>query len=72
MQMIIHNIVSEAGNIVEDICNILHITYSATISFQSDDLYDYEIDIEEKAIVPFMIRFFHRINNIEYERIEIL
>ena len=69
--IIIHNITSEASKEVENICDILKITYSATISFVSDELYDYEIEVIESQLVPFMIRFLHRINNIEFERIEI-
>lgn len=71
MTMTIHNIEGAAAAIVEDICRILHIVYSTTISFQSDELYDYEINIEEKEVVPFMIRFFHRIQSDEYEKIDI-
>ena len=67
----IHNITSEASKEVENICDILKITYSATISFVSDELYDYEINIEESQLVPFMIRYLHRINKSNYERIEI-
>lgn len=69
--IIIHNITSEASKEVENICDILKVTYSATISFVSDELYDYEINLAESQLVPFMIRFLHRINNIEFERIEI-
>ena len=69
--IIIHNITSEASKEVENICDILTLTYSATISFVSDELYDYEIDVNESQLVPFMIRFLHRINSIEFERIEI-
>ena len=69
--IIIHNITSEASKEVESICGILTLTYSATISFVSDELYDYEINLGESQLVPFMIRFLHRINNIEFERIEI-
>ncbi len=69
--VVIHNITSEASKEVENICKILTLTYSATISFVSDELYDYEINIEESQLVPFMIRFLHRINNIEFERVEI-
>lgn len=69
--IIIHNITSEASKEVESICDILKITYSATISFVSDELYDYEINLDEFQLVPFMIRFLHLINSIEFERIEI-
>lgn len=69
--IVIHNITSEASKEVENICDILTLTYSATISFVSDELYDYEIDVNESQLVPFMIRFLHRINNIEFERVEI-
>ena len=69
--IVIHNITSEASKEVENICDILTLTYSATISFVSDELYDYEINIDESQLVPFMIRFLHRINNIEFERVEI-
>lgn len=69
--IIIHNITSEASKEVENICDILTLTYSATLSFVSDELYDYEIDVSESQLVPFMIRFLHRINNIEFERVEI-
>lgn len=69
--IVIHNITSEASKEVEKICDLLMLTYSATISFVSDELYDYEIETNESQLVPFMIRFLHRINNIEFERIEI-
>ena len=72
MKIYIHNILSEAGTIVENICEVLMLKYSATISFNSDDLYDYEIEIDHKTIVPFMIRFFHKVDNIEYEKIEVI
>ena len=69
--IIIHNITSEASKEVETICEILRLTYSATISFVSDELYNYEIEVNESQLIPFMIRFLHRINNIEYEVLEI-
>ena len=69
--IVIHNITSEASKEVENICDILTLTYSAAISFISNELYDYEIEVSESQLVPFMIRFLHRINNIEFERIEI-
>lgn len=69
--IVIHNITSEASKEVENICDILTLTYSATLSFISNELYDYEIEVSESQLVPFMIRFLHRINNIEFERIEI-
>ena len=72
MKIYIHNILSESGTIVEAICDTLSLKYSATISFNSDDLYDYEIEIDHLSIVPFMIRFFHKIDNAEYERMEII
>lgn len=71
MTIIIHNIESTCARIVEGICEVLHLTYDGTISFVSDGLYNYEIYIEEKEIVPFMIRFFHRTTIHDYERIEI-
>lgn len=68
---IIHNMTSEASKEVENICDILKLTYYATISFVSDELYDYEIEINESQLVPFMIRFLHRISSDDYERLEI-
>lgn len=67
----IHNITSEASKEVEDICDILSLPYSATISFVSDDLYVYDIETNELQTVPFMIRFLHRISKNNYERIVI-
>lgn len=72
MNIRIHNITSESAVIVEQICDVLMLTFSATISFISDDLYDYEIDIDHAKIVPFMIRFFHKVDNVEYEKIEVI
>lgn len=72
MHIRIHNITSEAGVIVEQICKLLMLQCSATISFVSCDSYDYEIDIDHAKIVPFMIRFFHKVDNVEYEKIEVL
>lgn len=69
--IVIHGITSEASKEVERICDILTLTYSATISFVSDGLYNYEITIEEKELVPFMIRFLHLTTIHDYERIEI-
>lgn len=72
MHIIIHNITSESAAIVDKICDVLMLTFSATMSFVSDDLYDYEIDIDHAKIVPFMIRFFHKVDNVEYEKIEVI
>ena len=69
--IIIHNITSEAAKELEDICNILRLTYSSAISCTSNDLYEYVFGIKESELVPFMIRFLHRINKSDYERIEI-
>ena len=72
MHIRIHNITSESAAIVEQICKLLMLHFSATMSFVSDDLYDYEIDIDHAKIVPFMIRFFHKVDNVEYEKIEVI
>lgn len=69
--IVIHNITSEASKEVKNICDILTLTYSATISFVFDELYDYEINIDKSQLVPFMIRFLHRIDTIDFERVEI-
>lgn len=69
--IVIHNITSEVSKEVENICDILTLTYSATISFVSDELYDYEINIDKSQLVPFMIRFLHRIDTTDFERVEI-
>ena len=55
--IIIHNITSEASKEVENICDILTLTYTATISFVSDELYDYEIEVTESQLVPFIISY---------------
>lgn len=73
IQITIHNITGEASRIVDDICQILNLKTSVTISFINDELYHYEIFLEDRgSIVPFMIRFFHRIDNVDYEKIEIM
>lgn len=73
MYILIHNITGEATNIVDEICRILNINKSVTMSFMNDELYYYEIFLEDRnSIVPFMIRFFHRIDNVDYEKIEIM
>ena len=72
MHIRIHNIESESGIIVEQICDVLMLKFSCTISFVSDSLYDYEIDIDHTRIVPFMLRFFHKVDNVEYEKIEVI
>lgn len=69
MTVIIHSIKSTSARIVEGICEVLHLTYDGTISLVG--LYNYEITIEEKEIVPFMIRFFNRTTIHDYEYIEI-
>lgn len=70
MTIIIHNIESTCAHIVEGICEVLHLTYDGTISFVFDGLYNFEITIEEKKVVPFMIRFFYLTTIHDYERIE--
>ena len=73
IKITIHNITGEATNIVDEICRILKINKSVTMSFMNDELYHYEIYIDDRqAIVPFMIRFFHSIDNVDYEKIEII
>lgn len=72
MHIKIHNINSESGIIVEQICDVLMLKFSSTISFISDNIYNYDIEIDHTRVVPFMLRFFHKIDNAEYERIEVI
>lgn len=74
--IIIHNITNESGLIVEKTCGQLWSdpdeSCNGTISFVNDNLYDYEISMCDVSLVPFLMRFFHKIPSNDYERIEII
>ena len=68
----IHNISSSRSQTIENICNFLMLKFTVHTTSVEADLLTYEIEIDHLNIVPFAIRFFHRIDSCEYERIEII
>jgi len=68
----IHNLAGECLSIVIDICKILRLEYDISANEAGMNIHNIYIGIDHANLVPFMIRFFHRIDNTEYERIEII
>lgn len=71
-KIVIHNIAGECTLIVANICDILMLEHETTANDASMNIYNIYIDIDHANLVPFMIRFFHKIDDAEYERIEII
>ena len=71
-KIVIHNLSGECLSIIINICKILSRKYDTTANESGMNIYNIYIDIDHANLVPFMIRFFHRIDNTEYERIEII
>lgn len=71
-KIVIHNLYSECLPIVINICDILSLNYYSSANDATLHTYNIYIDIDHTNLVPFMIRFFHRLGNADYERIEII
>lgn len=71
-KIVIHNLSDECLSIIINICEILSRKYDTSANEATLHTYNIYIDIDYANLVPFMIRFFHRVDNTDYERIEII
>lgn len=71
-KIVIHNLAGECTLIVANICNILMLEHETIANDATMNIYNIYIDVDHTHLVPFMMRFFHKIDNAEYERIEVI